>query len=160
MSPKIIQEFAASFLQVAPELATRNLGVALVAPVDMTVVVPGVTAPMVGCPAPVIQNTLISVPTAKLNVASVGMLNCCVAALFIENKLPSSPLTNVYDAVFAVYVEDIFGVLITGVVKVLFVKVSVEVRATKVSAPLGTVTVPPLEILAITGVVKVLFVKV
>ena len=76
MSPKQIQEFAASFLIVAPELATLNLGVALVAAVEMSVVVPGVTAPIVGCPAPVIQNTLISVPTAKLYVASVGILNC------------------------------------------------------------------------------------
>lgn len=48
MSPKIIQEFAANFLHVAPELATLNLGVALVAPVEITVVVPGVTAPIVG----------------------------------------------------------------------------------------------------------------
>ena len=48
MSPNTIQEFAANFLQVAPELATRNFGVALVAPVEMTVVVPGVTAPIVG----------------------------------------------------------------------------------------------------------------
>ena len=101
MSPKTIQEFAANFLQVAPLLATRSLGVALVAPVEMTVVVPGVTAPIVGCPAPVIQNTFISVPIAKLNVASVGMLNCAVDALFIENMLPSSPETNVYAAVFA-----------------------------------------------------------
>ena len=76
MSPKTIQELAANFLQVAPELATRNFGVAEVAPVEITVVVPGVTAPIVGWPAPVIQNTLISVPTAKLKVASVGILNC------------------------------------------------------------------------------------
>ena len=82
-------------MQVAALLATRSFGVALVAPVEMTVVVPGVTAPIVGCPAPVIQKTLISVPTGKLKVASVGMLNCCVAALFIENKLNSSPDANV-----------------------------------------------------------------
>jgi hypothetical protein len=88
MSPKIIQLFAANFLQVAPELATRNLGVADVAPVLITVVVPGLTAPIVGWPAPVIQNTFISVPTAKLKVASVGMLNCCVVAAFIEKILP------------------------------------------------------------------------
>lgn len=48
MSPKIIQLLAASFLQVAPEFAERNFGVALVAPVEITVVVPGVTAPIVG----------------------------------------------------------------------------------------------------------------
>ena len=101
MSPKTIHELAASFLHVAPLFATRNFGVALVAPVEITVVVPGVTAPIVGCPAPVIQKTLISVPMAKLNVASVGMLNCCVAALFMLKMLPSSPDANVYDAVLA-----------------------------------------------------------
>ena len=42
------KEFAAIFRQVAIELATRSLGVALVAPVEITVVVPGVTAPTVG----------------------------------------------------------------------------------------------------------------
>ena len=48
MSPKQIQEFAANFLIVAPLLATLNFGVALVAPVEISVVVPGVTAPIVG----------------------------------------------------------------------------------------------------------------
>ena len=91
MSPTTSQEFAASLIAVAAELATRSFGVALVAPVEMTVVVPGVTAPIVGCPAPVIQKKLTSVPTAKLKVASVGIENCFVAALFIENKLNSSP---------------------------------------------------------------------
>jgi hypothetical protein len=67
----------------------------------MTVVVPGVTAPIVGWPAPVIQKTLISVPTAKLKVASVGILNCTDAALFIENNWPSSPDAKVYAAVLA-----------------------------------------------------------
>lgn len=42
----------------------------------------------------------------------------------------------------------------------LLVNVSVEVLATKVSAPEGIVTVPPLEILAMTGVVSVLLVRV
>ena len=91
MSPNTIQELVANFLIVAPEFATRNFGVALVAPVDITVVVPGVTAPIVGCPAPVTQKTLNSVPTAKLKLASVGMLNCWAVAAFIENRLPSSP---------------------------------------------------------------------
>ena len=54
----------------------------------------------------------------------------------------------------------IIGEFIVGVVKVLFVKVSAEVLATKVSAPEGIVTVPPFIIDAIVGVVKVLFVKV
>ena len=75
MSPITIQLFAEIFRQVAIELATRSLGVALVAPVEITVVVPDVTAPIVGCPAPVSQNTLNCVPTAKLKVASVGILN-------------------------------------------------------------------------------------
>ena len=48
MSPTTSQEFAASFIAVAAEFATLNFGVALVAPVEMTVVVPGVTAPIVG----------------------------------------------------------------------------------------------------------------
>lgn len=43
-----IQEFAAIFKQVAIELATLSLGVALTAAVEITVVVPGVTAPIVG----------------------------------------------------------------------------------------------------------------
>ena len=42
-----------------------------------------------------LQPIVLSVPTAKLKVASVGTLNCCVAALFIENMLPSSPEANV-----------------------------------------------------------------
>jgi hypothetical protein len=48
MSPNTIHELAANLTHVAPLLATRNLGVALVAPVEMTVVVPGFTAPIVG----------------------------------------------------------------------------------------------------------------
>lgn len=50
--------------------------------------------------------------------------------------------------------------LIVGLVKVLLVSVSVEVRATRVSAPDGIVTVPPFETEAMTGNVKVLLVRV
>ena len=48
MSPTTSQELAAILIAVAALLATRNFGVALVAPVEMTLVVPGVTAPIVG----------------------------------------------------------------------------------------------------------------
>jgi hypothetical protein len=75
MSPTTNQELAANLIAVAAELARRNFGLALVAPVEITVVVPGVTATIEGCPAPVIQKKLISVPIAKLKVASVGMRN-------------------------------------------------------------------------------------
>jgi hypothetical protein len=91
MSPTTSQELAANLIAVAAELTARNFGVALVAPVEMTVVVPGVTAPIVGCPAPVIQKKLTSVPTAKLKVASVGILKAFDTALFIEKMLYSSP---------------------------------------------------------------------
>lgn len=42
------QEFAASLMAVAMQLTARILGVADVAPDEITVVVPGVTAPIVG----------------------------------------------------------------------------------------------------------------
>jgi hypothetical protein len=48
MSPTTNQEFAANLIALAAELTTRNFGVALVAPVEIIVVVPGVTAPIVG----------------------------------------------------------------------------------------------------------------
>ena len=43
---------------------------------------PGVTALIVKAPAPIF-NTVITVPTAKLYVASVGNLNAIAVALFI-----------------------------------------------------------------------------
>ena len=52
------------------------------------------------------------------------------------------------------------GEVKTGEVKVLFVRVSVDVLATSVSAPDGIVTVPPFVMDAIVGVVKVLLVRV
>ena len=59
---------------------------------------------------------------------------------------------------FASAIKPAFAIL--GAVKVLFVRVSVDVLATSVSAPEGIVTVPPLVIDAIVGVVKVLLVRV
>jgi len=50
--------------------------------------------------------------------------------------------------------------LIVGVVRVLFVRVSVVARPTKVSVDVGRVRVPVLEIVLITGAVRVLFVNV
>ena len=47
--------------------------------------------------------------------------------------------------------------LITGVVRVLFVNVSVVLRPTKVSVPTGIVTIPEFEIVEIIGVLRVLF---
>ena len=55
MSPTTNQEFAANLIAVAALLANLNLGAVEVAPVERMVVVPGVTASIVGCPAPVIQ---------------------------------------------------------------------------------------------------------
>ena len=55
MSPVTNQLFAASLIAVAALLTTLNFGVILFQPVDKIVVVAVVVAPMVGCPAPVIQ---------------------------------------------------------------------------------------------------------
>ena len=54
----------------------------------------------------------------------------------------------------------ILGVVNVGVVKVLFVSVSVVALPTKVSVDVGSVMVPVFDIVDITGVVKVLFVSV
>ena len=58
-------------------------------------------------------------------------------------------------AVGSVTVPVLEMVEITGVVRVLFVSVSVVARPTKVSVEVGNVSVPVLTILAITGVVRV-----
>jgi hypothetical protein len=50
--------------------------------------------------------------------------------------------------------------VIVGLVRVLFVRVSVVALPTKVSVDVGRVRVPVLEIVLITGVVRVLFVNV
>jgi hypothetical protein len=52
------------------------------------------------------------------------------------------------------------GVVIVGLVKVLFVNVSVVARPTKVSVEVGRVKVPVLVIVEITGDVRVLLVNV
>jgi len=49
---------------------------------------------------------------------------------------------------------------IVGLVRVLFVSVSVVARPTKVSVEVGSVRVPVLEMLEMTGLVRVLFVSV
>ena len=54
----------------------------------------------------------------------------------------------------------IVGFVKTGVVSVLFVRVSVVARPTRVSVEVGKVNVPVLEIVAMIGVVNVLFVRV
>lgn len=54
----------------------------------------------------------------------------------------------------------IVGFVKTGVVSVLFVRVSVVARPTRVSVEVGKVNVPVLEIVAMIGVVSVLFVRV
>ena len=69
------------------------------------------------------------------------------------NFISSLPLTS-FIAV------PMIGEVMVGAVNVLLVKVSVLVLATKVSAPDGMVTVPPLLMLAIVGVVRVLLVRV
>jgi hypothetical protein len=53
-----------------------------------------------------------------------------------------------------------FGDASVGLVKVLFVRVSVVARPTKVSVDVGSVRVPVLEIVLITGAVSVLLVRV
>jgi len=71
-------------------------------------------------------------------VASVGILNCTDAALFIEKILPSSPDANVYAAVLAVYVEAIFGDVITAPVGIVTVPVNVGEASGALVASLGT----------------------
>ena len=52
------------------------------------------------------------------------------------------------------------GLVRDGLVRVLFVSVSVVARPTKVSVEVGSVRVPVLEIVEMTGLVKVLLVRV
>jgi len=59
-----------------------RVGDAAVAPALNTVVVPGVTALIVQVPVPMFK-TVMTVPTAKLYVASVGNLNAIAEDLFI-----------------------------------------------------------------------------
>lgn len=69
-------------MQVAA-LCCAKVGDALVAPADVMVVVPGVTALMVRRPAPVLM-MVTAVPMPKLVVASVGMLTVLVEALEVR----------------------------------------------------------------------------
>ncbi len=73
----------AAVLMMAAARCWANVGDALVAPAEVTVVVPGVTALMVKRPAPVLI-TVIAVPMPKLVVASVGMLTVLVLALEVR----------------------------------------------------------------------------
>jgi len=59
MSPTTNHVSVAILIQVAAEFTTLNLGAVEVAPVERIVVVQGVTASIVGWPAPVIQATFI-----------------------------------------------------------------------------------------------------
>jgi hypothetical protein len=66
-------------------LLTATLGDALVAPADVTVVVPGVVADMVVSAAPVFK-IVMAVPMPKLVVASVGMLTVLAEALDVMTR--------------------------------------------------------------------------
>jgi hypothetical protein len=61
------------------------LGDALVAPADVTVVVPGVVALMVVSAVPVFK-IVIAVPMPKLVVASVGMLTVLADAFVVNTR--------------------------------------------------------------------------
>ena len=89
-------------------------------------------------------------PVVPAPFAIVISLTALPAVVNFINSLPFISFKDV----------PIIGVLIVGDVNVLLVKVSVDVLATKVSAPDGIVTVPPFVIEAIVGVVRVLFVNV
>jgi hypothetical protein len=56
--------------------------------------------------------------------------------------LPSSPDAKVYEAVLAVYVDEIFGEDITGAVKVLFVNVWLVVKSAVTPVLIERVTSP------------------
>lgn len=71
-------------MQTAPRCCA-TVGDALVAPAEVTVVVPGVTALMVNKPAPVLMIVIV-VPMPKLVVASVGMLTVFVEALEVKTR--------------------------------------------------------------------------
>lgn len=73
---------AAVLMQTAA-LCWRTVGDALVAPDEVTVVVPGVAALMVKRPAPVFK-IVMAVPIPKFVVASVGMLTVLVEAFEVR----------------------------------------------------------------------------
>ena len=67
---------------------------------DTTVVVPGVTAEMVTCPAP-IWMMFNCVPIAIATLAFVGMLKVNADAELMVTRVVASPITTVYEAVCA-----------------------------------------------------------
>jgi hypothetical protein len=77
----------AIFAKVASELTARNLGEVDVPPVDRIVVVSGVVATKVCCPAPVIHATFICVPIGKGAEALVGTEIVCAEALLKVRSL-------------------------------------------------------------------------
>ena len=79
------------------------------------------------------------------------------AAPFAEGVVELRPVILLNDVPVATPID---GVVSTGEVKVLFVKVSVVALPTKVSVLVGNVSVPVLTIVEITGDVKVLLVSV
>ena len=97
---------------------------------------------------------IVIVPLAspKLSPLKVKVAPNAIAVL-LE---PSETVILLFDKeLFPIFERVLLDPLI-----VLFVKVSVVARPTRVSVPVGRVIVPPLEILEIAGVVKVLFVNV
>ena len=72
MSPIAYQESVSRFTKVIAEYCALHLGEAAVAPVETTVVVPGVAAETVTCPAP-IWIMFSWVPTGNAVVAFVGI---------------------------------------------------------------------------------------
>jgi len=75
---------AAVFTHTAARF-TDTLGLALVAPADVTVVVPGVVAEIVVSAVPVFK-MVMAVPMPKLVVASVGMLTVLADALDVMTR--------------------------------------------------------------------------
>jgi len=130
------------------------LAVIPVPPTTSNVTAPVVPPPVI--PAPATTEVISPVGIVATWVSTYALIDCCEATDVAESDdIVSSSLNAV----------PLIAVLITGLVKVgadkiLLVRVSEDVLATKVSAPEGIVTVPPFVIEAIVGVVKVLFVKV
>ena len=71
-------------MQAALRYCAR-VGCALVAPADVTVVVPGVVAEIVVSAVPVLR-IVMAVPMPKLVVASVGMLTVLAEALDVMTR--------------------------------------------------------------------------
>ena len=87
--------------------------------------------------------TVMDVPLIAVPVTAAGVVPPTIPSMLPVNVPAIAPVP-----------------VMVGEVSVLFVRVSVDVLATSVSAPDGIVTVPPFVIEAIVGVVKVLLVSV